>query len=101
MMILDLLGRIVDLNLEAERAYGWSRQDLIGQPLQLIVPKAKKKIADDTLAKCLAGETLRNVAGVRVTKAGRELPGSFTFKLLTDDRGQPDAICIVAKHPGI
>lgn len=100
MMILDLLGRIVDLNLEAERAYGWSRQELIGQPLQLIVPKAKKQIADATLAKCLAGETLRNVAGVRVTKAGRELPGSFTFKLLTDDRGQPDAICIVAKHSG-
>jgi hypothetical protein len=34
-----------------------------------------------------------------VTKAGRELPGRFTLKLLTDDGGQPDAICIVTKHP--
>jgi len=23
----------------------------------------------------------------------------FTLKMLTDDRGQPDAICIIAKHP--
>ena len=43
--------------------------------------------------------TSRDVEYGSVTKAGRELPGEFTLKLLTDDRGQPDAICMIAKHP--
>ncbi len=98
MMIVDLAGGVLDLNLEAERTYGWTRKEIIGQPLQLIVPKAERKPTASALASCRTGKTLRNVAGVRVTKAGRELPDTFTFTLLTDDHGQPDAICIVAKH---
>jgi hypothetical protein len=43
--------------------------------------------------------TVRDVECGFVTRAGRELPGILTLKLLTDDRGQPDAICMIAKHP--
>jgi hypothetical protein len=35
--------------IEAERACGWSRQEMIGQPFQMIVPKSRKKTADDAL----------------------------------------------------
>ena len=87
------------MNDEAERACGWSRQEMIGQPFQMIVPKSRKETADDALGRCLAGATVRAVECPSVTKAGRELPGMFTLKLLTDDRGQPDAICVIAKHP--
>jgi hypothetical protein len=48
---------------------------------------------------CTGSEENGFVCNPSVTKAGRELPGMFTLKLLTDDGGQPDAICIVAKHP--
>jgi two-component system CheB/CheR fusion protein len=99
MMILDLSGRITDVNDEAERAHGWSRQEMIGQPFQMIVPKSCKETADGALGRCLAGAIVRSVECPSVTKAGRELPGRFTLKLLTDDGGQPDAICIVTKHP--
>lgn len=99
MMILDLSGRITDLNDEAERACGWSRQEMLGQPFQTIMPKARKETANGALERCLAGEIVRDVECGSVTKAGRELPGKFTLKLLTDDRGQPDAICMIAKHP--
>ena len=98
-MILDLSGRITDVNDEAERASGWSRQEIIGQPFQMIVPKSRKNTADDALGRRLAGATVRAVECPSVTKAGRELPGMFTLKMLTDDRGEPDAISIIAKHP--
>jgi two-component system, chemotaxis family, CheB/CheR fusion protein len=39
MFILDLSGRILDLNAGAARKYGWSRQELIDQPVNKIVPK--------------------------------------------------------------
>ena len=37
-VIEDLEGRIVDLNEEAARAYGYSREELIGQPSSKLVP---------------------------------------------------------------
>ena len=46
------------------------------------------------------GEAVRDLAGPWVTKAGRELAGSCTLNLLTDESGRPDAICLLAKHPG-
>jgi two-component system CheB/CheR fusion protein len=99
MMMLDLAGRIIDLNDEAERVCGWSRQEMIKQPFQMIVPKSLKQTADGALGRCLAGAIVRAIDCPFVTKAGREVPGMLTLKLLTDDHGQPDAICVIAKHP--
>ena len=99
MMMLDLSGRIIDLNGEAERVCGWSRQEMIKQPFQMIVPESRKETADGALNRCLAGAIVRAIECPFVTKAGREVSGMLTLKLLTDDDGQPDAICVIAKHP--
>ena len=71
---------------------------MIGRSFHMIVPKARKKSADQALKKFLAGEPVLNLERPSVTKAGLERPGRFTFKQLTDDRGQPDAICLLAAH---
>lgn len=47
----------------------------------------------------LSGEAVRDLEGPAVTKAGRELAGGCTLKLLSDSAGRPDAICLLAKHP--
>ncbi len=99
MMMLDLSGQIIDLNGEAERVFGWSRQEMIKQPFQMIVPESRKETADGALDRCLAGAIVRAIECRFVTKAGREVSGMLTLKLLTDDDGQPDAICVIAKHP--
>ena len=83
----------------AVRIYGWSRQELIGQPFWSTVQDSEKKIAETRLQTCLAGERIRDVQCTRVTKAGRELVGTLTLHMLTDNRGQPDAICLLARHP--
>jgi len=99
MMILDLSGRILDLNDEAERVYGWSRQELVGQPFLVIFAAARKEAAQAGLGRCLSGEAVRDLEGPAVTKAGRELAGACTLKLLSDSAGRPDAVCLLAKHP--
>ncbi|HWQ28983.1 MAG TPA: PAS domain S-box protein, partial [Dehalococcoidia bacterium] len=38
-VIVDTEGRIVIVNREAERLFGYSRQELIGQPVELLVPQ--------------------------------------------------------------
>lgn len=99
MMVLDLSGRIIDVNEEAVRVYGWSQQEMIGKAFQTIMPESQKDMAGAGLRRCLAGELVRDIACVSITKAGREWPSLLTLKLLTDDRRQPDAICLLVTHP--
>lgn len=98
MIILDPTGRIADLNIEAARTYGWPRPDMINQPVDMIVTEAYRKEMETRLRSCLAGENVRNVECVHVDKAGIELQVQCTFLLLTDEKGRPDAICMLAKN---
>jgi two-component system CheB/CheR fusion protein len=92
-LLLDLKGVILALNDEAESAFGWSRQEMLGKSYQMITPDAVKPTAQNALQKSLTGAVVRDVACTFVTKAGRELAGTLTLKVLTDDSGQSDAIC--------
>lgn len=99
MLILDPAGRITHLNDEAERTYGWSRQEMLGQSFRSLIAKSHQHTVDAALEKCLTGETVRNVAGASVTQDGREVAGTFTMQLLSDEHGQPDAVCVFSQHP--
>ena len=98
MMILDLAGRILDLNGEAVRIYGWSRQEMIGQPFVMAVAGSRRAAVEAAIARCGGGGETRDLDCPCIAKAGRELPGHCTLKLLTDEAGKPDAICLLAKH---
>ena len=98
MIVLDLSGAILDLNAQAERTYGWSRQELIGRPVNVIVARAFQEVMNAKLLGCRAGETVRDVEWVRVDRAGRELKSRLTLLLLTDESSQPEAICMLIKR---
>jgi two-component system CheB/CheR fusion protein len=100
MIIVDLSDRIVDLNDEAVRLYGWSRPELLGQSVMLLVPKPQQKATADRLRRCRKGQTIRNVECVRVNKTGAQLKGLLTLTLLTDERGAPEAVAMIAKYIG-
>ena len=67
-LIEDLDGVVLDLNDEAYRIYGYSREELTGSPIKMIVPRDRYAQADDLLVRCRAGEIVRDVEGVRITK---------------------------------
>ncbi|MDJ0847118.1 MAG: PAS domain S-box protein [Myxococcota bacterium] len=99
-IIEDLGGDVIELNREAEEAYGWSRDELLGKPIRTLVPEERHDQALELLALCRAGEDVRNVEGVRITKSGQEIPVLLTLSLLRDDENHPVGIASLAKDIG-
>ena len=97
-MILDLEGKIIDLNDEAVRTYGRSREELLGKHITTIVPKQYHSRTEQYLKLCRDGGMVRNVEGMGLTKSREELEGVMTLSLLTDERGAPEAISMITKQ---
>ena len=96
--ILDLMGRIGDLNDEVVRSYGYPRQELIGKPVATLVPDEQRKALEALLQRCRDGETLRNIECARRTKNGLVLPTLMTLSVLTDERGAAEAMVIMDRQ---
>ncbi len=97
-IIENLEGVVLAVNRAVERDYGWTSDDLVGKPIKTIVPRDRHPEADHLLHRCRAGEEVRNVEGVRVTRQGREFPVLLTLSLLTDDTDQPTGVVSFAKE---
>ena len=97
MVIHDLSGRITDCNAEVERTYGWTREELLGQPLDKLVPRESRVKQYDLVARCRRGESVRNAESLRQTKSGQQIPILLTLSLLNDVKGNPFAIASIAK----
>jgi len=98
-LIENRKGVVVNLNEEAERVYGFSREELIGQPITTLVPPDRHKQADELLARCLAGESVRNIEGRRWTRDREIMPVLLTLSVLRDESGEINAIATLAKEP--
>ena len=96
-VIEDLEGRIVDLNEEAARAYGYSREELIGQPSRKLVPDEVVCQAEALRSKCRDRENVRNVELVRRDRSGRIVPILLTLSVLLDENGEPIGIARLSK----
>ena len=96
-LIEDLGGTITDLNLEAERVYGWSREELIGKPIETIVPADRHERTGYFRQRCLDGEEVRNVEGMRRSRDGTTYSVLVTMSRLDNDAGEPVAIATIAK----
>jgi two-component system sensor histidine kinase/response regulator len=96
-IIEDLNGVIKDLNFEAERAYGYSREELIDKPIKTLVANENHGHADELLERCKAGEEIRNIEGFRVDKENNSIPVLLTFSQLKDEEGKSIAIATIAK----
>ena len=97
-IIEDLDGIVLDANRAAESDYGWSRQELIGRPVKVLVPPELHPQADSLLRDCKAGRDIRDVEGVCVTSDGRRFPVLLTLSLLTDDQGVPVGVVSFARE---
>ena len=96
-MIEDLDGKVIDMNKVAEEAYGWTKEQLKGKPIKVIVPPERHGQADELLARCKAGDDVRNIEGLRWSRDGRIIPVLLTLSLLKDQSGQATSIATIAK----
>ncbi len=96
-VIEDMDGTVIDMNKEAEHAYGWTRKELIGEPIKTIVPPERPEQALELLSQCKQGKEVRNVEALRWRKSGERINILLTLSLLSDDKGRPVAVATLAK----
>ena len=81
-------GVISAWNAAAERMFGYTEHEAIGQPITLIVPPDLYDEEHDILRRLRAGERVDHYETVRVTKAGERIDVSLTISPLRDPAGR-------------
>jgi PAS domain S-box-containing protein len=96
MVVVNQGGEIVLLNLQAEREFGYRRDELVGQKVKNIIPKgfAERLIADGTRS---AAEALAQQMGTGIELVGRRRDGSeFPIEIMLSPLDGVDGILITA-----
>lgn len=83
----DLEGFIRSCNAAAERLFGCSAAELIGQSVRILIPPERQAEEDDILAQIRRGERVKHFETVRLTKDGQRLDVSVTISPIRDASG--------------
>ncbi len=100
-LIEDLSGTIIEMNREAEQSYGWSRDELIGKSIKVLLLPDRYQFAWQLRRQCLNGQDVRNWEGFRVDKYGRVFPTLVTAFPLTDENGSIEFMATITKDISI
>ena len=83
----DLNGIITSWNKSAERLFGYTAEEIIGQPVTLIIPPELHGDEPIILRKIRSGERIEHFQTVRVHKSGRLVNVSLTISPIKDSKG--------------
>ena len=81
-------GTVTLWNPSAERLYGYTAQEIIGQPIARIVPPAQRKQFRQLFERLQQGEPVGHQESVRVRKDGTQVEVALSLALIRDARGQ-------------
>src|SRR6202790_5225668 len=96
MVVVNQGGEIVLLNLQAEKQFGYHRDELVGQKVKNIIPKgfAERMIADGTRS---AAEALAQQIGTGNELSGRRKDGSkFPIEIMLSHLESAEGILVTA-----
>src|SRR5580658_1071455 len=96
MVVVNVGGEIVLLNVQAEKQFGYSRDELVGQKVKNIIPEgfAERIIADGTRS---AAEALAQQIGTGIELIGRRKDGAqFPIELMLSPLESPEGILVTA-----
>jgi PAS domain S-box-containing protein len=96
MVVINHEGAIVLLNLQAEKQFGYRRDELVGQKVKTIIPEgfAERLIADGTRT---AAEALAQQIGTGIELIARRKDGSeFPIELMLSPLESPEGILVTA-----
>lgn len=80
-------GIITSWNASAERMFGYTAHEMIGQSILRLIPPERCAEEDTVLARLRAGEVVDHFETVRVTKDGRLIDVSLTISPIRDASG--------------
>jgi PAS domain S-box-containing protein len=90
-------GIITSWNKGAERIYGYSQEETVGQPISMLVPPERPDEIPDILARVRRGEKVDHFETVRVTKEGKRLNVSLTVSPIKDSEGHITGASAIAR----
>ncbi len=83
----NIQGTIVSWNSAATRIFGYSRDEAIGQPFDMLIPPELRDERDAIITRLNAGERFVHFETRRVTKAGTYVSVGVTISALRDAAG--------------
>ena len=83
----DLDGIIQSCNASAERLFGYTSDELVGQPVRMLIPPELQSDEDEILARLRQGHRVEHFETVRITKDGRRVDVALTISPVRDDAG--------------
>src|SRR5205807_4385511 len=84
----SLTGEILTWSGGAERMYGCSASEAVGQQGEMLVPEDRRKEFERIMARLRNGEKLEPLAPVRLRKDGRKIVVSLAVSPLRDGAGR-------------
>src|SRR6266568_6937718 len=90
-------GQITTWNRGAERMYGYTATEAIGQPVSIIVPEDRLDELSQIMNRIRRGEPIHSFETVRVRKDGRRIAASLTITPIRDSSGQLTGAATIAR----
>jgi diguanylate cyclase (GGDEF)-like protein/PAS domain S-box-containing protein len=90
-------GTITSWNRGAERLYGYSAEEAIGQPISIIEPPHRAGEQQKILRKVFSGESVQRLECERVRKDGRAITVSLTISPVKDADGRIVSAAAIAR----
>lgn len=84
----NLDGIVLSWNPGAERIFGYSAAEMVGQPILLLVPKDNQNEELNILSRLRSGEHIRNFITTRLRKDGTLVPVSLSVSPVLNSKGQ-------------
>ena len=84
----DLNGVITSWNAGAQRIFGYTEAEVIGQPITIIIPPELHGEERQVLQRLRAGERIEHYETVRLTKLGKRVDVSLTISPMKDSTGR-------------
>ena len=93
-------GIVTSWNRGAERMYGYSYEEMVGQSISRLLPADREAEMTDLLERLRRGESTRQFETVRVTKGGEKRDVALTVSPIYDSEGRPEAASTIAHDIG-
>lgn len=93
----DLDGIVLTWNRGAEKIFGYTAEEMIGQSILCLFPDELKHEEDELLRKMRAGERIDHYETVRKKKNGQSVDISVTISPIRDETGNVTAVSKIAR----